>query len=347
MLNYSEKQNQSAGEKARMRHAFMRFATLGLFDYSQKLTELFQLIVQLSMQEENSDLLLAALFQFSGVILPITACPEFSQEIGKLLEQMCKGEIIVAHCLTEKEAGTDSMAMKTEAVTRGADWVINGHKAYICNAPLADFGLVYAKSNVFSAPIYDLLAVLLDFRSDGISTSPPYSKLGLEQIPMSEVFLNNTICPQAHVLGHAGIGYSMLQMSTTYERIVIPLSFIGRMKKIYNACHAICSDRHELKFYLQAINLKINVAQAFVLQQLQPVLLTKWSRTYIAIGCKIKIFLTDTYLEVIELARHFHAFLSYQEKHFMLEEKKAAIAAWIYSGTNDSLRSLLEKLDEQ
>ena len=347
MLSCTELMPARIDKKQYFYDALRHFASLGLFDASRPLPELLQTIDELSFSDDNPCLLLGALFHFSGGMLPLIARKELSSELTTLLHQMATGKCITAHCLTEKGAGTDSLSMKTSAVFQDSKWYITGQKSYICSGPIADFGLVYAKSNTFSSPTYDLLAILVDLNNTGVVTSSLYAKLGLAGILMSDITFNNVESENAYVLGHAGLGYAILQMSTTYERMLIPLSFLGRMRKLYTICQMQCKQQRAMRFYLQDMDLKIRAAQAFVTQQLQDVVLTEWSRAYISIGCRIKIFLTDTYLEVLALARNFNVYFCEKERDFVLEEKKAALAAWVYSGTNDSLRFILEKFGDE
>jgi glutaryl-CoA dehydrogenase len=55
----------------------------------------------------------------------------------KFLPRMAKGELIGCFGLTESHGGSDPAAMKTHARRRGGDWVLNGSKMWITNAPIA------------------------------------------------------------------------------------------------------------------------------------------------------------------------------------------------------------------
>src|SRR5947209_13007180 len=63
------------------------------------------------------------------------------------LPRMAAGELIGSFALTEAEAGSDPAGVRTSARRDGEEWVINGGKRYITNAPIADLFVVFARSN--------------------------------------------------------------------------------------------------------------------------------------------------------------------------------------------------------
>jgi glutaryl-CoA dehydrogenase len=64
----------------------------------------------------------------------------------KYLPRMAKGECIGCFGLTEPDGGSDPGTMKTHAVKKGGDWVLNGAKMWITNGTIADIAIVWAKT---------------------------------------------------------------------------------------------------------------------------------------------------------------------------------------------------------
>lgn len=60
------------------------------------------------------------------------------------LDPLAAGEVTAAFCNTEPSVGTDMLAMSTHARRDGADWILNGHKAWITNSHFADVLAVVA-----------------------------------------------------------------------------------------------------------------------------------------------------------------------------------------------------------
>ena len=69
-----------------------------------------------------------------------------------VLPKSCTGEYIGCLGITEPNAGSDAMSMKTRAEKKGNKWIINGSKIFITNAPVADFMLFYAKTEPEKGP---------------------------------------------------------------------------------------------------------------------------------------------------------------------------------------------------
>ena len=102
--------------------------------------------------------------------------------------------------LTEPEAGSDAFSLRTEARRDGASFVLRGEKSFITNAPIADVFVVYAR--VLGAP-HDgkIRAFVLERGDSGMTTSPPYEKMGMRCSPTGSIFLDEVRIPADRLLG--------------------------------------------------------------------------------------------------------------------------------------------------
>lgn len=66
----------------------------------------------------------------------------------KYLPKLCTGEHIGALAMSEPNAGSDVVSMKTTAEKKGNKYIINGSKMWITNGPDADIFVVYAKTDI-------------------------------------------------------------------------------------------------------------------------------------------------------------------------------------------------------
>ena len=99
------------------------------------------------------------------------------------LPLMAKGLCTGAFALTETDAGSDAGSLKTEAVKKNnSEWVINGEKRYITNAPQADVFLVMARSNPETTGSDGISAFLVDAKNNGIKIGNPPKMLGNEEV---------------------------------------------------------------------------------------------------------------------------------------------------------------------
>ena len=65
----------------------------------------------------------------------------------QVLHRVAAGQAIAAFALSEPMAGSDVAAMQTTAVAEGTDWILSGEKTWISNGGIADFYLVFAKTD--------------------------------------------------------------------------------------------------------------------------------------------------------------------------------------------------------
>ena len=115
-------------------------------------------------------------------------------------------EKIGAWSMTEPGAGSDAFgSMRTVARRDGDDYVLNGEKTFITNAPYADLFVVYAKlddgrSDRASRPMH---AFLVDRGTPGLETSKPMLKMGMHASPTGQVFLADVRVPKERLLGES------------------------------------------------------------------------------------------------------------------------------------------------
>lgn len=107
--------------------------------------------------------------------------------------------------MTEPEAGSDAFGgMRATARADGDDYILNGQKTFITNAPFSDIFVVYAKvireigEDVRTRPIH---AFVVERGTDGLDTTPPMKKMGMHTSPTGEIFLEDCRVPAANLLG--------------------------------------------------------------------------------------------------------------------------------------------------
>ena len=98
-------------------------------------------------------------------------------QIERYLTPLLAGELVGGTSLTEPHAGSDFPAITTMARRRGAGWGLNGEKAWLTNAAVADVIIVYAKTDA-AAGSDGIAAFLVDARAPGFERLPPYALMG-------------------------------------------------------------------------------------------------------------------------------------------------------------------------
>lgn len=136
---------------------------------------------------------------------------------GKYLAPLCQGKIIGANALTEPDAGSDLYAIRTAAVRKGEQYVLNGSKTFITNAPIADVFYVLAKDEEADN---GMSGFLVDRETDGLAVGKPIEKCGFRSSCMSEVFMNNCMVPEENLVGERGKAMQVSLAEIELQRIL-------------------------------------------------------------------------------------------------------------------------------
>jgi alkylation response protein AidB-like acyl-CoA dehydrogenase len=129
-----------------------------------------------------------------------------------------RAERIGAFALTEPDAGSDIMGIRTRARRDGDDWIISGSKLYITNGTIADFILVAARISPERRP--DALSLfVVDARSRGVSASP-LDKLGNHSSSTALIAFDDVRIGPDQLLGKVGGGLTQLKATLSSGRIL-------------------------------------------------------------------------------------------------------------------------------
>ncbi len=144
----------------------------------------------------------------------------------KYLTPLCKGEMIGAIALTEPGAGTDAAASTTTAVLDGNEWVLNGSKIFITNAPVAGVHIVFAMTDK-SKGTKGISAFIVPSDAPGLVIGKHLDKMGIRGSLTSEVLLKNCRIPKENLLGAEGQGFKIAMMTLDGGRIGIASQALG------------------------------------------------------------------------------------------------------------------------
>ncbi|MBI6906816.1 acyl-CoA dehydrogenase family protein [Pseudomonas palleroniana] len=155
------------------------------------------------------------------------ACAELQQ---RYLVPLIAGKKIGSFATTEPDASTDLSAknMRTVASTNGTDFVINGRKRFITNAPVADFVVVLAehdgKQSLF----------VVDLDAPGVRVGKPDRKTGNHGQLTADIYFDNVGVPMKNIVGNAGGGLKIALQTLTFGRIGIAASGVGMAQAVFD-----------------------------------------------------------------------------------------------------------------
>jgi glutaryl-CoA dehydrogenase len=132
--------------------------------------------------------------QSSLVMYPIYKFGSEEQK-EKYLPQLAKGNLIGCFGLTEPDHGSDPSGMKTRAIYKDGNYILNGSKNWITNSPIADVYIIWAKDEN-----NEIRGFILDKNMKGISCPKIEGKFSLRTSITGMIFMDNVIVPKENIL---------------------------------------------------------------------------------------------------------------------------------------------------
>jgi len=158
--------------------------------------------------------------QSSLCMYPIFAFGSEAQR-EKYLPRMATGELIGCFGLTEPHGGSDPANMKTHAKRRGKDWVLNGAKMWITNAPIADLAVVWATTPE------GIRGFIVEKGARGFAAPEIERKFSLRASATGALFFEDVVVPEENMLPGSTIGLKAPLSCLTQARFGITWGVIG------------------------------------------------------------------------------------------------------------------------
>ena len=158
-------------------------------------------LTMIELERQDSGIRSFCSVQSALAMYPIHAYGDEAQR-ERWLPGMARGQIIGAFGLTEPNAGSDPGSMRTVARQDGpgGDYVLNGQKFWITNAPIADVLVVWAKTTDHGGDAPEIRGFLVERGMAGLSTPETKGKLSLRASITGEIVLNDVRVPRANLL---------------------------------------------------------------------------------------------------------------------------------------------------
>lgn len=127
------------------------------------------------------------------------------------LPAVASGEKIMVFALTEPGAGSDAGGMCSTAVQENDEFILNGRKCFISGAPMADWCIVFAKTDLSAKGSRGISMFIVDMSLPGISLGIPENKMGIKGYPTCDVVFEDVHISKECLIGplHKGFAYAM------------------------------------------------------------------------------------------------------------------------------------------
>ncbi len=187
----------------------------------------------------SSPLLLGVHTMMSTPALALHGSAELCEEF---LAPSIAGDLVTSIAVSEPGAGSDVAALRTTARADGDDYVINGTKMWITNAPQADFFCLLANTSEGQSHRNKSL-IVVPATTPGVSVAPKLDKLGLRSSDTAQVFFEDVRVPQRYRIGEEGMGFVYQMEQFQEERIYCALVLLKFMEACIKETIAYTRER--------------------------------------------------------------------------------------------------------
>ena len=264
------------------------------------------------------------------------------------LPRLVDGSAIGATAITEPDSGSSALALATAAVESGGDFVLDGSKTFVTNAPVADVFVVYARTGGGFAGI---TCFVVPRDAPGLSVAPPVEKMGLRTSPMAQVFLEGCRVPGRAVLGGVGSGAMVFNQTMDVERLLVMAPAVGVMERLLERCveHArqrkagpVPIGRHQAVAHRIAdMELELEASRLLLYR-------AAWQKarrgTATRESALAKLAVSEAYVASCRAALQLFGGYGYTVEYEIERELRDALATTIYVGTSEIQRNLIAGL---
>ncbi|GAC49142.1 acyl-CoA dehydrogenase family protein [Gordonia aichiensis] len=148
------------------------------------------------------------------------------------LAGIASGDVVASFALTEPGAGSNPAGLRTKAVLDGDEWVIDGQKRFITNAPIADLFVVFARTRPADESGTGIAVFLVPADTPGVEVGAKDSKMGQEGAWTADVTFDCVRIPvSALVGGDEEKGYKAAMTSLARGRVHIAALSVGQAQR--------------------------------------------------------------------------------------------------------------------
>ena len=260
-------------------------------------------------------------------------------------EDLTSGRRLASYCLTESDAGS----LKTRAELQGAEYVINGGKAFISGAGSTDVLVLMARTGGGGPGGVSAFAVPAD--APGISYGKKEHKMGWNSQPTRTIAFDNVRVPADHLLGREGEGFRIAMKGLDGGRINIATCSVGAAQGALDAARRYLHERQQFgkplaSFQALQFRLADMATELVAARQMVRLAASKLdaqhpdASTYCAMA---KRFATDAGFNVCNEALQLHGGYGYLGEFPLERLLRDARVHQILEGTNEIMRVIVSR----
>lgn len=267
----------------------------------------------------------------------------------RYIPPIARGEAFGAFAATEPCCGSDVAGIQTRAERRGDKWVLNGRKAFISNADLADYVLVLARS---SPPpdnrrrYMGLSFFIVERNSPGFRLEQRYEKMGLRGSHIFEIALEEVVVPDENRVGAEGLGFLIAMETFDITRIGVAAQAVGIAQRVFEKTFEYSHQRRAFGYplaFFQAVEFGLVEALARILASrylvyLAARLANEGRREFTFVASLAKFYASEAAEEIVTRAINIHGGVGVIREAGVERFLRDVKIIQIYEGSNDIQR---------
>ena len=149
------------------------------------------------------------------------------EQKARLIPNLASGKMLAAFALTEPEAGSDAIALRTRAIREGDGYHLSGTKRFITNGSVAGLITVFAVTDPDAPRQKRISAFAVEVPADGFKVARLEHKLGIRGSPTAELHFDGVRVPEGNLIGAEGQGWELAMATLDRSRPGIAAQAVG------------------------------------------------------------------------------------------------------------------------
>ena len=272
------------------------------------------------------------------------------EQKSKYFPRLASGEWLAAFGLTESGSGSDSAAMRTEAVRKGDKYILNGSKRFITNGGLAQVNSIFAITDRQKGT-RGISAFIVEKDFPGFSVGRIEDKMGIKGSQTAELIFSDCEVPAENLLGREGDGFKIAMMTLDRTRPGIGAQALGiaqgaldlavsYSKQRVQFNHPI-ADNQGIQFMLADMATKVEAARLLVYNVAE--MIDNGEQHFSKYSAMAKMFASDKAMEVTNDAIQVLGGYGYMKEYPAERMMRDAKITQIYEGTNQIQRVVIAR----
>ena len=272
-----------------------------------------------------------------------------TEQKKKYLPGLCDGSLIGANGASEPKAGSDIFSMQTRVSKDGSDYVLNGRKIFVTNAPVADLFTIYATLDP-KLGAAGICGFIIEKGTRGFGVGKKKDKMGLRTALMAELLLEDCHVPETALLGREGRGAEVFNCSMAWERACILATCLGTMRRQLERCVEHARRRKQFgqpigKFQSVAnhiVDMKLRYETARLLIY-KVGWLMQGNKSADIDAAMAKLYVSESFVKSCLDAIQVHGGAGFLTELEVERELRDSVGSTLYSGTSEIQRNIIAR----